>query len=232
MALPTAEFSSATVTIVAEPGYFVFQVTAAVVALLNSPIAQTLSLRLPKELVGELRRSALLDEFGRAQSGITFCTWVGDASPANKMPNEGLVGRLVLRSVFSLDGDVINQVDQALLQHPDCLAIAIAHNRLVLEAMACLRSNAAAFMSLLLNLVPLVVIGATTIINLHNSLSELWQDPISVLSWIAPSCLSVALPLKKRQIIITFKHWLWRSLMEPQTLTGRIAQWMIGRLMP
>lgn len=228
--LPTTRVNSATptVTIVAEPGYFIFHVTTVVVGLLNSPIAPALTLRLPKELVGELRRSALLDECGRTQSGITFCSWVEDASSSEAGP----VGRFVLRSVFSLDGDVINQVDQALLQHPDCLAIAMAHNRLVLEAMTCLRSNMETFLSLLLNFVPIVVIGTATIANLHKSFNEIWQDPGLVLSWIATLCLSIALPLGKRQMITIFRHWLWRSLMEPQTLTGRMAQWMIGRLMP
>jgi hypothetical protein len=232
------------VTIVAQTGHFIFQVNHALATLLDSPTADSLKLTMPNDLMAELRRSALLDELGRAQSGITFCTRYSDSNqdlsqqghdrypPATHQSASQPIDQLVLRTVVSLDGDIINQVDRVFLDHPACLRVTIAHNHLIAKAMACLRSNTAAFLSIILQISPVLVIGATVATNARDLFSEARHDLFASLQWVATSCLSLALPMLRRQIIATIKSWLWRCLMVPTTPIGRVAHWTIGRFMP
>lgn len=90
-------------------------------------------LYLKGDLLENLRTCALSEGHhqsgsNRLQSGMTFCTYYqrkGDAK---------LSDRILMRSVISLDGDIINQVRKECLNNPQkSLAIATAHHWLIAQ---------------------------------------------------------------------------------------------------
>ncbi len=123
-----------------EEGQFMFDLDAETVARIQEAIAQQETLLLSRERIAQLRQSAIWDDRDRQflQSGLTFCTCYpvqrrSQATPGCPPTAAGLPRTIVLRTVVSLDGDILNQVRSDYLAHPDCRAIAGAHYWLVAQ---------------------------------------------------------------------------------------------------
>jgi hypothetical protein len=83
-------------------------------------------LDISKNLLSELRSYVLWDGENSRQSGLIFCSYY--LEPEVKVSSE----EIVLRSVISVDGDIIYQIRQDRLEdYILCLAIATAHHWLI-----------------------------------------------------------------------------------------------------
>ncbi|AFZ12795.1 hypothetical protein Cri9333_1913 [Crinalium epipsammum PCC 9333] len=96
------------------------------------------SLEISKSLLTQLRYFALSDGENsqgknRFQSGLTFCTYYYKSA---ELQSENIV----MRSVISLDGDIIHQIQRDALETPKkCLAIATSHYWLINQLLNQLR---------------------------------------------------------------------------------------------
>ena len=110
---------------------------------LNEPMLQAIqsargcgeNLEIPWKLLAEFRKLVVFDGqlFNRIQSGLTFCTYYVDSvnSQQTGRSARGGQGQIVLRTMLSPDGDIINQVCHDYLQHDRCWEIVVAHHWLI-----------------------------------------------------------------------------------------------------
>lgn len=88
------------------------------------------SLQLSPHLLTDLRYYALIDDENRWQSGLTFCTYY----------QRGNSEEALMRSVISLDGDIIHQIQRNCLERPKFSSqITSAHYWLIEQVMGQLR---------------------------------------------------------------------------------------------
>jgi len=103
--------------------------------------AEKLRLEISEGLLTELRSYALVDGESRLQSGLTFCTAYRFELGRKRVPSAA--EEIILRSVISLDGEIINQIRRDSLQDGTwCLAIATAHHWLISQLLYQLRIQA------------------------------------------------------------------------------------------
>ncbi len=124
--------------VVEKDGQFWFYLNRRLVAEAMRSRQLNASLKFPPPLLASLRRAAIWDigatlksdQFDQAtiQSGLTFCTHFDN--------------RLVFRTVVSLDGDVLNQIESRFLDTPDeCLLVNTVHHWLMQQLTDQLRSD-------------------------------------------------------------------------------------------
>jgi hypothetical protein len=222
--------------------YFVFYLNEDILPALQLAESEGYILKISSTLLSNLRRYALFDDEGYPQSGLTFCTHYTDNTHTCNAQNVTLSeinskngadiavppvsfpeGKLVLRTVVSLDGDVIHQVDDAHLRHPHCLAIASAHHWLINQLMGRLRLSFTSPVEIILVIVPSTIVAATVLANL----TSLLQTPLEALRWIGLSCSSFALPIARKEL----KAFVWRTIIAPpRSLKGRAVKWLLGRI--
>lgn len=218
------------VKIMSESGQFIFYLNQSVISLLGETEPTQVALEMPPDLIADLRRYALVDENGRFQSDFTFCTHYTDPIKtwqSNILPRSG---EIVLRTVIALDGDVIYQINRDFLQHPLCLGVTTAHHWLIQQLMGHLQGNAGSYVRQVLRAMPIAIVGTTTATNLIGMATHAMQDPLMAMQSIVLSSLSFALPLAERQITAWVKLFIFRGLLNPKTLAGKIAQLVIGRI--
>lgn len=122
-----------------EEGEIVFSLNELTLQTLMEVQQRKESLKVPtrqlSRLLVPLRALLILDSpaSSRLQSGVTFKTYFVDSQTRK--------GRFVLRTVISLDGDIIHQVHRDLLTQPDCLKLVEAHHWLMDELLKLLREK-------------------------------------------------------------------------------------------
>ncbi|NES96516.1 MAG: Na+/H+ antiporter NhaA [Desertifilum sp. SIO1I2] len=69
------------------------------------------------------------------QSGLTFCTYYVEPQSDSQVPPElskwREKGQIAVRTVLSLEGEILNQIDCHYLSHPQCLELLRTHHWLV-----------------------------------------------------------------------------------------------------
>lgn len=120
-----------------EEGEFVFHLNELVIKSLDQVRSNGDRLNIPprhlSRLLVPLREVALIERGSepRFQSGLTFKSYY--VSPQERK------GQFVVRTVVSLDGDIINQIHQDLIAEPYCLDLVQVHYWLIDQLLAYLR---------------------------------------------------------------------------------------------
>lgn len=183
------------------------------------------SLQISRELLADLRYYALISEENRLQSGLTFCTyyWWGNSEEA------------LMRSVISIDGDIIHQIRSDCLDPPDFgCQLACAHYWLIDQLLGQLRLRARVKLNQLSWGLSLLIVAATVIPYIR----QLWR----VNPWLllAPMLMSWLLQLVLQRLLrlflIPLGRWALRQLLlgllSRRLLKKRIAKGILGWLVP
>lgn len=162
-------------------------------------------LYVPRDLLADLRYYTLIDWENRLQSGLTFCTYY----------RRGESEEALMRSVISLEGDILHQIRSDCLEHPNfCQALAAAHYWLIEQLMAQLSLGAFLPLNLLLNLLSwglaLLITAVIVILFIPAFLINPWLLIAPVLGvWL----LQLALQGILRLFVPTFRPWLLRWML-------------------
>jgi hypothetical protein len=195
------------IPIAVEEGQFVFCLNSTTLPIIQQAQQAGVSLRPTANLLADLRRYSFFDASGLPQSGMTFCTYYRDRPETIPLQTLPAGGQFVTRSVISLDGDVIHQVREQSLAHPDCFAIVSAHHWLINQLLSRLRTSVTYYVDVVIWSLPKVVLAATVAISITTA----------TVSWsgIGLSCLSFFLPRFKQQL----KQYVLRIVLSPSTLS-------------
>ncbi|MBD2002413.1 MULTISPECIES: hypothetical protein [Cyanophyceae] len=156
----------------------------------------------PKRL-GELRSYALLDAENRLQSGLTFCTYYYHVT------REKVADNIVMRSVISLDGDIIHQIrHDCLVDSTWCLAIATAHHWLVAQLLNNLHLKTALLLKWISWGLSLLVVLPTVIVYIQQ---------LNLLNLLVSLLTSWLLQIGFKRLLYLFfpllNRWLLRQLL-------------------
>lgn len=221
----TALESVSDIFVTLQQGQFILRLDEALLEQLHQVSSLGLRLKIPYSLAADLRRYTMFDQVGRIQSGLTFCTYY--ASWFNTGKSEVISastsavrrsGKMVLRTVVSLDGDVINQVVQDCLQHPDCLKITAAHYWIMNQLLNGLRFN--------LKMPATLVAGASTIAVNLVFLRQLLQ--MSVWGWVQLIGVPIASWLLWRWFLPNLRQWAIRQLLFPNAFVRGVTKRLLG----
>ncbi len=183
------------------------------------------SLKFPPSLLVSLRRAAIWDvgatvksnqvSEATIQSGLTFCTHFDN--------------RLVLRTVVSLDGDVLNQIESRLMDSPDeCLAVTTVHYWLMDQLTGELRSD---IRQLLAGLAWAIAI-APPAITLAASVNHLNEVTVPMIC----AQLGLMLPLKQlshkqlRRSLPNIIRFVFSRLLSPNPVTQWISRGVVAKV--
>lgn len=214
-------------------GDFTFHLNHALLDYIAVSQAKGYRLEIPAGLLADLRHYSLLEESemkgqdGKVrkvvhlQSGLTFQTdWYGPAPIPNSLQFSSYrkFSQTALRTVISLDGDVLNQIRQEYLIHPEGPEIIAAHYWLSQHLLQDVRLGIRNHFEFVIWLVPLVFIGWTTVANAGAILTQ--AGAVAAASNVAMSLSSLLVPL------------LWDAfrdrLLPP--LEGALKRWMLSQL--
>lgn len=175
-----------------------------------------------RQLLADLRYYALLDGERRLQSGLTFCTYY----------LQGDVTEALMRSVISIDGDILYQIKRSCLEHPNfCSQIASAHHWIIAQLLGQLRFRVLLRLNQLAWGLSVLIVAATVIPHIWQFLINPWMflAPV-VMAWL----LQVGLRRLLRLILPTLSRWAWRrllsSLLSRQRLERQIAKGILAWL--
>lgn len=219
-------------------GEFTFYLDPRVVSQIDRAMDFGYELKVPSGLIASLRQYALFDPQGNPQSGLTFYSNylddIDEVIPIRRAdggqdvvvhPAISASGQLVLRTVVSLDGDVIHQVRDDHLAHPNCPAIAAAHHWLLGQLMRRLRLSVTSPIEVVVNAVPPALITITVATNIGTLLSPAPGDALATIGW---SFTSYSLPIARSQL----KAFVWKTITAPpNSFSGKIVRWLMGRFM-
>lgn len=136
--------SNTRIKVKVERGEFSFCLNEAIVNQIQQAQATGYYLRIPSKLLVQLGYYACLSDTqgNRLQSGLTFYSYYFGSleSLQSQSLSDSQLNRK-MRSVISLDGDVIHQVCQDFLQSPNCEATILAHYWLSDQLLSSLRTN-------------------------------------------------------------------------------------------
>lgn len=212
-----------------EQGQFVFYLHEKVLPTIQQSLIHSNGLNIAPRLLTHLQHYALLDETGYPQSGLTFCTYYSDR-PFPEPPSMQTLspqvssfgdGVLVVRSVIALDGDVLHQICDRYLSHPQGRAIVSAHHWLVSQLLAHIPQPIAPPLRSMLWRLVRIVIGLALIL----SIPILLISPLAAVLLIGLSCLVLLLPQRHMQV----NRWLWRSLSARNAIQRDFATWVISQ---
>jgi hypothetical protein len=198
---------------------------------------------LPNGLLSSIRQASLFQVIPRpyrrkkraiayVQSGISFCTVFTDAS-LGETTAEDRRSRRVVRTVLSLDGDMVQQISEACLHHPRGLDLIAAHHWLSHQLLQQLRLSISNYIDKVVLGGGLSVFVVTTLTNAATIMSEpmiaLPRIALSLISSIAITLIwelvrENALPRLNRWVL----RWLWGQLMSPTSLLRSLAGWVMG----
>lgn len=181
------------------------------------------SLEISPELLADLRYYALTNGENRLQSGLTFCTYYlrNDSQEA------------LMRSVISIDGDIIHQIKHDCLEHPNfCRTLVAAHYWLINQLLGQLRMRAFLKLNQLswgLSVLIVVVTMIPYIKQLIQASPWTLLMPV-VMSWL----LQVVLRRLLRSFLPIMSRWILRrvlsGLLSSKPLEKRIARGILVRL--
>ncbi|HBB30878.1 MAG TPA: hypothetical protein DDZ80_12950 [Cyanobacteria bacterium UBA8803] len=184
-------------------------------------------LDISRPLLTDLRYVSLIDSENRLQSGLAFCTYYcrGESEEA------------LMRSVISLDGDIVNQIRSDCLERPNfCRELASAHYWLIEQLLTQLRLGALVRLNLLLSLLcwglALLIVGAMVILALPDFLNNPWMFLVAL---VMVCLLEAGLQRLLRLFLPTIRRWVWRRLLlgllshKPRSkqITKRLLAWLV-----
>jgi hypothetical protein len=210
-----------------EQGQFAFYLHEKVLLTIQRSLIQPNSLSIAPRLLTRLQHYALLDETGYPQSGLTFCTYYSDRPfPDAQTPQTSSLqvspfgdGDLVLKSVIAWDGNILHQICDRYLIHPQGRAIVSAHHWLVYQLLSQIPHPIAPPLKSLLWRLASIVMGLALLL----CIPLLFIFPLAALLLIGLSCLVLLLPQRHRQV----NRWLWRSLSARNPIQRDFATWVI-----
>jgi hypothetical protein len=190
------------------------------------------SLEISKSLLTQLRYFALSDGENRQganrfQSGLTFCTYY--SNPADLQNSENIV----IRSVISLDGDIINQIQREALETPKkCLAIASSHYWLINQLINQLKITSTLWMNWVSWGISLLLVAAMIIpyagrliqMNLLTLLIPL------LMSWLFQQGIKRILRFTSASIGSWALRQLLSRFLSPKPLEKKIAKFLLRRI--
>lgn len=181
------------------------------------------SLQISRELLADLRYYALTNGENCLQSGLTFCTYyLRDGSQD-----------ALMRSVISIDGDIIHQIKNDCLESPDfCSTLVSAHYWLIDQLLGQLRMRAFLKLNQLSWGLSVVIVVLTIIPYIQQFIqTNPWTLLIPVvMSWL----LQVVLKRLLRSFLPIMSRWILRrvlsGLLSRKSLQKRIAKGILARL--
>lgn len=134
---------------------------------------------IPRQLVSNLRYYTLFNDAQRKhfQSGLTFYCYYNKTIENSQIPQGSfnqVQRKIILRSVLSLDGDIIHQVRKDFLQEPNCEGIASAYYWLSEQLLASVQIN--------FNLIAWVI-------------AAMFNSPVISILWVVQKGVFAFLPL-------------------------------------
>ncbi|MBE9127019.1 MULTISPECIES: hypothetical protein [unclassified Coleofasciculus] len=185
-------------------------------------------LYVPRDLLATLRDYTLIDWENRLQSGLTFCTYY----------RRGESEEALMRSVISLDGDILHQIRRDCLEHPNfCQALTSAHYWLIEQLMSQLRLGAFLPLNLLLNLLSwglaLLIAALFVILFIPEFLNNPWLLIAPLLGvWLLQiglqGLLRVFLPAFRRRLL----RWMLSGLLSHKPRSTQIARRILAWFVP
>ncbi|MBZ8183151.1 hypothetical protein [Oscillatoria salina] len=159
-------------------------------------------LNLSRPFLTDWRYYALFDEQNRFQSGLTFSTYYEQGN--SNIP--------LMRSVISLDGDILHQIANDCLSLPDfALKITSAHYWLIEQLLAQLRLEAQNWLNWFSWGLSLIIVAVTVLGNLEKLL------PINPITLLAPLLMAWLLQVGIKRLLLLilphFRRWLLRQLL-------------------
>jgi hypothetical protein len=209
-----------------------FNLDKASVKAILSAKARGQNLKISKSLLTQLRYFALSDGENRQgknrfQSGLTFCTYYHKPGQLQESEN------IVMRSVISLDGDIIHQIQRDALETPKkCLAIASSHYWLINQLLNQLRITSTLWLNWVSWGISLLLVAAMIIpyagrlmqINLLTLLIPL------LMSWLFQHGIKRLL----RSTSASMGSWALRQLLlrflSPKPFEKKIAKFLLRRI--
>jgi|GEM_PF-1032221 len=193
-------------------------------------------LRLSRELLAELRYFSLSDGENRYwknrfQSGLTFCSYYEpDGVSEQKSDN------LVMRSVISLDGEVLHQIRRDCLDDSqECMAIATAHYWLINQMLIQLHLKTKIGFRFWLNWLVwglALLVAAVVVISYAGRLSLM--NFLILLAALIVGCW--LLPQLIKRLLLLFQSRAWRQVLlfftSSKRLEKNIAKAILGRFAP
>jgi hypothetical protein len=193
-------------------------------------------LSISRDLLTQLRYYALSEgenrqRKNRFQSGLTFCTCYEPISA----PPEPKPENMVMRSVISLDGDIIHQIRRDCLKDPKtCLALATSHYWLINQLLNQLHIKATRWLNWFSWGLSLVIVAAMAIPYAEHLI------PLNPLTLLGSFTMSWLLQEGIRRLLVfllpLLRRWAWRQLLlrflSPKPLDKKIAQIILRRIVP
>ena len=191
-------------------------------------------LYIERHLLAELRSYALVDGESRLQSGLTFCSYYSEPK-SGQTPSENIL----MRSVISLDGDIMHQVRRDCLEDATrCRAIATAHHWLIEQLLnqLCLKKvrllNWLNWLSWGLSFLIVAVLVIVYVVN-FNTVNPLFILPAGLVMW---GILQVSLKSLLFLLLPPFQAWAFRQwlrwLISNNPRKRRMAKGILARFVP
>ena len=233
LAMPVGE----QVLITADHGEFEFHFTPDGLDRLTEACYQKRAPQLPDQLRSTIRQATLYQvipptyrrtrsrAIAYAQSGISFCTVYHDGKDGD--------ARRVVRTVLSIDGDLLQQISHHALSHPRCGEMIAVHHWLSGQLLHQLRLSISVYID------KIMVGGSLSVflVNCGHSLPLLVTEPLLALPQLALGaiasmgwmviwsfCRGSVLPRLNRWIV----RWVWQQLIMPQSRGRSLAGWLLG----
>lgn len=198
--------------------------------LLQIQYAQETSRRLEisPELLADLRHYSLIDGENPFQSGLTFCTYYGS----------GKSKEALIRTVISLDGDIMQQIKGDCLESPHfCRQIAASHYWLIEQLLTQLRIGSLVRLNLVLTIlswtIALFLMAAMVMLFRSEFINYPWMFLLAmVMMWL----LQVGLQLLLRLFLPSIRRWTVRRILlgflsyKPgdKGMAQQILVWLVG----
>jgi hypothetical protein len=191
-------------------------------AEIQSAQATNQTIYIPRQLLADLRYHTLFSQDNGIRSGLTFCTYY----------HQGVLEEAVMRSLLSLDGDIIHQIKSDCLERPQfCQKMVSAHYWLIDQLLQQLRLRIVFWLEgISWGLSVLTVVLAAI-----PYIQPLLLNPITLLIPVLASWL-LRLVLKPLLLLLLpfMRRWTVRQmllgLLSHQSLRHRIAKGILARL--
>ncbi|TVQ17256.1 MAG: hypothetical protein EA367_18075 [Leptolyngbya sp. DLM2.Bin15] len=233
LAMPVGE----QVLITADHGEFEFHFTPDGLDRLTEACHQNRLPQLPDQLRSTIRQATLYQvipptyrrtrsrAIAYAQSGMSFCTVYHDGKDGD--------AQRIVRTVLSIDGDLLQQISHHALSHPRCGEMIAVHHWLSGQLLHQLRLSISAYID------KIMVGGSLSVflVNCGHSLPLLVTEPLLALPQLALGaiasmgwmviwsfCRAAMLPRLNRWVV----RWVWQQLITPQSRGRSLAGWLLG----
>lgn len=162
-------------------------------------------LEISPAFLADLRYYSLIDGENHFQSGLTFCTYYG----------KGKSQEALIRSVISLDGDIMQQIKRDCLENPHFYRqIAAAHYWLIEQLLTQLRIGSLVKLNLVVIIlswtIALLLMAGMVMLLISKFLNYLWMFLVAVvMTWL----LQVGLQMLLRLFLPKIRRWILRRIL-------------------